>query len=144
MWFIYLIYPVGLLCAAIILILFKYFYDILSKSTQILDISSSSKSKFYFYSSINLLIILVWFLFALEISPYKNRISDYGAPYGGLLLLILIPVSLVISAFIKTESANFRKEFYRYIALSKLLWLLSLVPGTVVVLFYGLYMMSDR
>ncbi|NIU89028.1 MAG: hypothetical protein GWN56_17740 [Nitrosopumilaceae archaeon] len=144
MWFIYLIYPVGLFALALFVILSKYFYNILSKNSQILEINSSSKTKFYFYSAINLIVVIVWILFAVESSPLKNRISDYGAPYGGLSLLIIISVSLVISTFINTKKANNNLEYYRYIALSKLFWLISLIPGIIVVLFYGLYMFSDR
>ncbi len=143
MWFVYLIYPVGLLSFAIAVILFKYFYHVVFKSPDIIQISSNSKAKFYFYSTVNLLILAVWILFAVESSPYSNRVSDYGAPYGGMLLLAVIPVSLIVSSFLNTDEANRRLEFYRYIALSKLLWLISLVPGTVVILFYGLHMYSS-
>lgn len=144
MWFIYLIYPVGLFALALVLILCKYFYNVLSNNSQILEISSSSKAKFYFYSAINLIVMIVWILFAVESSPLKNRVSDYGAPYGGLALLLIIPVSLVISTYINTKTANKNLEYYRYIAVSKLLWLISLIPGIMVVLFYGLYMFSGK
>ena len=142
MWFLFFIYPAGLLSLAIAILIIKYLYDVSSKSGQIFVENDASKPKFYFYTIINLLIIIVWLLFALENSPYRNKISDYGAPYGGLILLLLIPISFIISYFIK--SSNKKREFYRYITLSKFLWILSLIPGSVVVLFYGLLMFSDR
>jgi hypothetical protein len=144
MWFLFFIYPAGLLSLAIAILLLKYFYDVYSKSGQILENNRISKLKFYFYTFINGLIIVVWLLFAVENSPYRNKISDHGVPYGGVLLLVLVPLCFFISYFLKTDTGNDKKEFYRYITLSKFLWLLSLIPGAVVVLFYGLLMLSDR
>lgn len=142
MWFIFIIYPVGLLSIALIVPLSKYFYDIYPKLNQPFYNDNSTRLKFYFYTAINLLIITVWILFAVESSPLQNTVSDYGAPYGGVLLLLLIPFSFIFSYLIKSN--NNLVGYYRYITLSKLLWVLSLIPGSVVVLFYGLIMFTDR
>jgi len=142
MWFIFIIYPVGLLSIALIIPLSKYFYDIYPKLNPLFYNDNSTRLKFYFYTAINLLIITVWIQFAVESSPLQNTVSDYGAPYGGVLLLLLIPFSFIFSYLIKSN--NNLVGYYRYITLSKLLWVLSLIPGSVVVLFYGLIMFTDR
>ena len=142
MWFIFIIYPVGLLSIALIIPLSKYFYDIYPKLNPLFYNDNSTRLKFYFYTAINLLIITVWILFAVESSPLQNTVSDYGAPCGGVFLLLLIPICFVISYFSKT--INKKRGFYRYITVSKFLWILSIVPGAVVVLFYGLIMFTDR
>lgn len=142
MWFLILIYPAGILCIAFIVLLFRYFYEFLNKP-DILDTGNKNfTTKFYFYSFVNFIILIVSILFALESSPLKNKISDYGAPYGGLMLLLVIPVCLVISHFLKTN--NNHKNFNKFLALSKFLWFLSLIPGVLVALFYGLMMFSGR
>lgn len=141
MWFLILIYPAGILCIALIVLLFRYFYEFLIKP-DILDTGNKNfRTKFYFYSFVNFIILIVWILFALESSPLKNKISDYGAPYGGLMLLLVIPVCLVISHFLKTN--NNHKKFNMFLALSKFLWFLTLIPGALVALFYGLIILSD-
>jgi len=69
MWFLILIYPAGILCIALIVLLFRYFYEFLIKQ-DILDTGNINfKTKFYFYSFVNFVILIVWILFALESSP---------------------------------------------------------------------------
>jgi len=58
------------------------------------------------------------------------------------MLLLVIPVCLVILHFLKTNDNH--KKFNKFLALSKFLWFLYLIPGALVALFYGLIMLSDR
>jgi len=143
MWFLFLIYPAGMISAVVIAGLIKYFLDVHRNKDEIFGNSCSSSHKFYYYTFVNISILVVWIFLALEAFPFRNHLSNYGAPIGAVLLLLLIPLSLLISYMLNSKQADRKTEFHRYIKLSKMLWLFSVVPGAIVVIYYGLMMLSD-
>ncbi len=89
-------------------------------------------SKTPFHSFINLAIIILWVLLIVETTPLSNPVSDYGAPIGFALTLVVVPVCYIISWVLRRGESIPVKS---YVILSRVLWGVQIIPGVLMVFF---------
>lgn len=139
-----IIYPIVFVCFILFLILLWSFIKILSQDFTSYE-QGYSKLEFWYHSGINGIVMLVWILLLIESSPLNNRISDYGAPFGAVLLLLIVPLGLLIAWMYRRRQTKAVSLLLRkYMNKSKIFWSLSTIPGLLLVAFYTLIMLSDR
>lgn len=147
MEFFGIIYLVGIVSGLLLLCLGYYALQVVPQLRRLYGSQRSSKVIFGIYSILNILAAFTWFAILVEALPLPTRIPlfDYGAVFAGLLLLVLVPLGLLSIYLIgRKSSRETTLAFRRYFLFSKILSIVSCVPGILVILFYLLLGISNR
>ena len=99
-----------------------------------------AKKPIIIHSLLNIIVTLVWILIYGENlmnhdSPWFS-IFDVGAPFGMLLLLVVIPGGLITAWWIGPKRDDSTAKKPSYILASRIFYVISIVPSFWMILFY--------